>query len=160
MAPTATPPSETPDERYIRCANECDLVAELCTLVDYCPYIGKVPNYWKPTYPQFARALMANPLFGQADGDKAARQVEDAFLHVCEVLGIAATSGAFLEARRVVEDAAQTKAEMTFVLANGIPMTREGKYRYQGIGEPVWHDTQGAAIRAAMAVLREEARRM
>lgn len=43
-----------------------------------------------------------------------------------------------------------SQAMLQFVLANGVPMCREGKYRYHGVSEPIWHDSQEAAIQAAM----------
>jgi hypothetical protein len=36
------------------------------------------------------------------------------------------------------------------VLANGLPIHREGRYRYHGVAEPVWYTSARAAIRAAM----------
>lgn len=43
-----------------------------------------------------------------------------------------------------------SRAMLQFVLANGVPMCREGKYRHHGASEPIWHDSQEAAIQAAM----------
>lgn len=38
-----------------------------------------------------------------------------------------------------------------FVLANGLPMQRDGQYRYHGHIDVGWHSTQVAAIDAAMS---------
>lgn len=49
---------------------------------------------------------------------------------------------------------AQTMLE--FVLAHGLPMQRDGKYRYHGVTEPIWHATKVEAIRAAVADFRQQ----
>ncbi len=47
-------------------------------------------------------------------------------------------------------DETRAADELAFVLANGLPIHREGRYRYHGVAEPVWHTSARAAIRAAM----------
>lgn len=74
----------------------------------------------------------------------------EAFVRLCEVLEIPATSCAYLEGARLVTELQNTRAQLAFVLEHGLPMKREGKYRYHGIAEPVWQDNPLAAIRAAM----------
>lgn len=39
---------------------------------------------------------------------------------------------------------------LEFVFANGLPMYREGKYRYHGVSETIWWPTQIEAVCAAM----------
>lgn len=56
---------------------------------------------------------------------------------------------AWLEANR--DSAPDAEAALAFVLRHGVPMTREGRYRYHGVTPVDWHDTPRAAIQAAMA---------
>lgn len=44
----------------------------------------------------------------------------------------------------------ETQELLKFVLAYGVPMKRDGQYRYHGVTAPVWQDTEDAAIRAAI----------
>lgn len=47
----------------------------------------------------------------------------------------------------VLPDSAQM---LEFVLANGLPLHRNGQYRYHGVSEPIWWPTQLEAISAAI----------
>lgn len=40
---------------------------------------------------------------------------------------------------------------LRFIMANGLPEERNGKYRYPGIQDTAWQDTPSAALEAAMA---------
>lgn len=51
------------------------------------------------------------------------------------------------EAERELQN---TRAQLSFILEHGLPMKRNGKFRYHGIAEPVWHETPQEAIAAAM----------
>lgn len=39
---------------------------------------------------------------------------------------------------------------LEFVFVHGLPMHREGQYRYHGVSEPVWWSTQVDAVCAAI----------
>lgn len=45
---------------------------------------------------------------------------------------------------------ARAEVRLEFVLANGLPMCRDGQYRYHGLGKPEWHPDALAAIDAAI----------
>jgi hypothetical protein len=74
----------------------------------------------------------------------------EAFLRLCEALGIPATSCAHLEGVRLVRELESIRAQLAFILEHGQPMRRDGKFRYHGVTEPVWRDTPQEAIEAAM----------
>lgn len=40
---------------------------------------------------------------------------------------------------------------LEFIFANGLPMFRDGKYRYHGVSAPAWHDSAQDAVKAAMS---------
>jgi hypothetical protein len=48
-------------------------------------------------------------------------------------------------------DAYAAREQLDFVLEHGLPMARDGHYRYHGVKAVVWHTTQHEAIIAAMA---------
>lgn len=77
--------------------------------------------------------------------------VEESFMRLCEALGIAATEQAFLEGAESRRHAEQDKKRLSFVLRHGLPMRREGAYRYHGVSRPLWHPTPEEAIDAALA---------
>lgn len=77
----------------------------------------------------------------------------EAFVRLCAALGTQATAHAHLEGTMLVNTLAATRAALDFVLVNGLPMARDGQYRYHGVPEPVWHATQQEAISAAVAGL-------
>lgn len=56
---------------------------------------------------------------------------------------------AWLEANR--NPAPDAEAQLAFVLAHGLPMVREGKYRYHGVSQVAWYGTAREAVLAAMA---------
>jgi hypothetical protein len=62
-------------------------------------------------------------------------------------------TNSFDELARLKQELGSTNTMLEFVLAHGLPMARNGKFRYHGLAEPIWHDSQRAAILAAMAEL-------
>jgi hypothetical protein len=56
----------------------------------------------------------------------------------------------WLEANQPSLSRSDSSKMLQFVLANGLPIRHEGKFRYHGVSELLWHDTKEEAILAAM----------
>lgn len=95
---------------------------------------------WAPDAPEEDDRTSANPKVA----------VEESFMRLCEALGIAATEQAFFEGAEIRQCAEQDKKRLSFVLRHGLPMRREGAYRYHGVSRPLWHPTPEEAIDAAL----------
>lgn len=66
--------------------------------------------------------------------------------------------GLLMDAWRVANQPAsesESAIMLSFVLANGLPMNRDGLYRYHGVKKIVWHSTAMEAIKAAMKDAQE-----
>jgi hypothetical protein len=78
-------------DQYVQCARETDALAELCSLRDYHPDHGRVPEFWKPIYAQFfekARDIGAAQVLQAAQPvELPVPEIDDAEERLADLLG-------------------------------------------------------------------------